>query len=525
MGIVFYFPLLGVLQLGFGGHLNAANPSELSVWPVLWFTLWQAVVSTVICLIIGIPAAYIFYRRSFPGANLIRSLITVPFMLPSLIVAMAIIEMGRPFGGFDPVIAIILANVFANFAVVVRTVGSQWQGLAEQTEEEAELTGSGRLSTALRISLPQLATSIRSSSAIIVLYCASSYGIVLSLGGGRVNTLETAVSISVLQRLDLQHGATLALLQIAFTIAAFTASRWGGANPLSFEPHHGKAKKLDKRDLPATAYTFLITAVLVVIPLLMVFTKAFLDNSGNFTLNNFLLLDGRGYRDLLNITFMQAAFNSVRNLIVATLIAMLIGGITSYLLAERARKHRKKTDPRGLLLDAIFLLPIGVSSVVLGLGYLISLNGNFATLRSQWFLVPLVQSVFAVPIVIRVLYPALISIDSQPREQAMTDGATAMRIFFSIDLALITPAVKTAIAFSALVSLGEFGVASLLSYGDQSTVPMLLYQLISRPGNQNYEMALAVAAILFIITVAIVIWIGKETKVSRRRRVKSKAAA
>lgn len=520
MGVVFYFPLLEVLQIGFGGHLNGSNASEISVWPVLWFTLWQAVVSTGICLLIGIPAAYIFYRRSFRGVNLIRSLITVPFMLPSLIVAMAIIEMGRPFGGFDPVVAIILANVFANFAVVVRTVGSQWQTLADNTEEEAELNGSGRLSTALRISLPQLATSIRSSSAIIVLYCASSYGIVLSLGGGRVNTLETAISVSVLQRLDLQHGATLALLQVAFTIAAFTASRWGGANPLSFEPGHGKARKLDRRDFLAATYTFTITAFLVIIPLVMVFAKAFLDGAGNLTLDNFLLLDGRGYRDLLNISFLEAGFNSLRNLVVSTLIAMFIGGLASYLLAERTRKRRKRKDPNGIVLDAIFLLPIGVSSVVLGLGYLISLNGNLAELRSQWLLVPLVQSVFAVPMVIRVLYPALMSIDSAPREQAMTDGANSLGVFYFIDLALIGPAVKTAVAFSALVSLGEFGVASLLSYGDQSTVPMLLYQLIARPGNNNYEMALAVAAILFVITTLVVLWVSRDTRVSRKRRAK-----
>jgi len=523
VAVLFYWPLLRVLHLGFGEHLVGTNPAEISIWPVLWFTIWQAVVSTALALILGLPGAYVLYRKTFRGAALIRSLITVPFMLPSLVVAIAITELGALIGGLDPVVAIILANVFANYAVVVRTVGSQWQTLDNQTDEEAEVAGAGRFSSTFRVALPQLRSSIRSSSAIVLLYCASSYGIVLSLGGGKVNTLETAISISVLQRLDLQHGSALALLQIAFCLAALTASRWGGTNPLSFEPNLSKATRLDKRDSPAVAFVLITGAVLVFLPLLLVLAKSFISSAGEFTFSNFLLLDSRGSRDLLNITFLEAGFNSIRNVVIATVISFLVGALVSYLLAEHSRKHvrkNKKTDVLGIVLDAYFLLPIGVSAVVIGLGYLITLTGTFAWLRSSWILVPLVQAMLAIPMVVRVLYPALLAIDHSAREQAMTDGARKRQVFFYIDLALVKPVLRTAIAFSALVSLGEFGAASLLAYGDQSTVPMLMYQLISRPGNQNYGMALAVATILTIITTVVVLLVSKEST-SRKKLVKN----
>ena len=429
--------------------------------------------------------------------------------------AMAIIELGKPFGGFNPVVAIVIANVFSNYAVVVRNVGSQWATIALSLEEESELSGAGRLATTFKVVLPQLASSIRSSAAIIALYCASSYGIVLSLGGGQVNTLETALSISVLQRLDLQHGAALALLQVLFTISAYWVSRLRGTNPLSFDTHVGKTKNLDKRDFATAFFSFATVLFLVILPLLLVLMKAFIDSEGGFSFSNFLMLDSKGYRDLLNITFIQASLNSLRNLVISTLLAMLIGGITSYLLAERSRK--KHRDKLGLVLDGIFLMPVGISAVVLGLGYLITFSGDFAFIRSSWLVVPVVQSVVAIPLVIRVLYPAFLSIDEAPREQARTDGARAFQIFKYIDLALVKPALKTAIVFSALVSIGEFGIASLLSYGNQATVPMLLFQLISRPGNQNYEMALAVAAIITVITTIMVLWVSKETKTSRKR--------
>ena len=526
MALLFYWPILKVFVEGLSSGLGS-NVHE--VWPIFWFTIWQAVLSTLICVVLGVPGAYLLYRKSFKSASTIRALISVPFMLPSLVVAIAITQFGGLFGGLNKIVAIILANVFSNYAVVVRTVGSQWQLMDVLAEEAAELAGAGRIRIFFKIALPQLATSIRASSALIVLYCASSYGIVLSLGGGQVNTLETAISTAVLQRLDLQQGSLLALLQIVFSLLAFTASRWGGSNPLSFEPSHKtKTRQIDSRDRPVTLFVVFSLSFFVLLPLLLVMVKAFVNSSGGFTLNNFAMLTSRGNRDLLNITFFDASLNSLRNLVIATVLSILVGGIVSFLLAEHTRKRAlgiTKTDGVGVFLDGIFLLPIGVSAVVVGFGYLITLTGSLAWLRGSWLLVPLAQSVLAIPMVIRVLYPALVSVDHTSREQAMTDGASVWSIFWNIDLLLIRPVLKTAIAFSALVSLGEFGAASLLAFGDQSTVPMLMFSLISRPGGDNYGMALAVTFILIVITTAIVFAVGAEPKREFRKPRDKKQSA
>jgi len=256
------------------------------------------------------------------------------------------------------------------------------------------------------------------------------------------------------------------------------------------------------------------------LPLVLVLGKAFISSVGSFTFDNFSLLNSRGARDLLNISFFEAGLNSLRNLAVATVTSMIVGMLVSSLLAEHSRKrHRRKTDFIGITLDTAFLLPMGVSSVVIAVGYLVTLTGPLAWLRSSWLLVPLVQALFAIPMVIRVLYPSLLAVEAVTREQAMTDGAKGLQLFWHIDLALIRPVLKTAIAFSALVSLGEFGVANLLAYGDQATIPVLMYQLIARPGAQNYSMALAVACILTLLTMIVVFLVSREQpKTSQRKR-------
>jgi len=222
----------------------------------------------------------------------------------------------------------------------------------------------------------------------------------------------------------------------------------------------------------------------------------------------------------LNLTFFDAALNSIRNLLVSTVVSILLGVLFAFLLAEQSRRrHRRKTDFLGISLDAAFLLPIGVSSVVIGVGYLITLRGDLAWLLSSWILVPLVQSVFAIPLVVRIVYPSLLAVEASTREQAMTDGANGFQLFKNVDYPLLRPVMKTAVAFSALVSLGEFGVASLLTFGDQATIPVLMYQLISRPGAQNYGMALAVASILTLLTTLIVLMLTQDSSRKSQMRL------
>jgi thiamine transport system permease protein len=108
------------------------------------------------------------------------------------------------------------------------------------------------------------------------------------------------------------------------------------------------------------------------------------------------------------------------------------------------------------------------------------------------------------PLVIRIVQPALHSIGAELGEQASTDGANALVTFFRIELPLAKQSVAAAFGYAAIISIGEFGAANLLSYGDQATLPTVLYQLISRPGGQNYGMAMAMAAIVIALTFAVV---------------------
>ncbi|MCX8529912.1 MAG: iron ABC transporter permease [Rhodoluna sp.] len=510
IGVLFYWPLATILGRGFNQEWlhDIVDPKTLDV---LWFTFWQAAVSTVLCLILGIPGAYVLYRRRFKGQKVVRALITVPFMLPTVVVATAFSAFHK--WNTSSAIWIIVAHVFINYSLAVRTIGSQWSELDESTEEAAELAGAGRLRSFWSVMLPQLRGSFIASAATIFLYCATSYGIILMVGGGLIHSLETDIANAAIGMLDLPRTSALALIQTLLSVVAFTFSLRGSQSDIDFDGAGDgvKRSRLDKRDAPAAALTTLIVVVLLVAPMVSIFWRALDSSKGAFF--NFTQFDSHGYRELLNVSVMHATANSLRNMLVSACISLVIGVLIAWLMG------RSKTSRSSRLLDLLLLLPLGISTVVLGLGYLVTFSNPLFPLRESWLAVPLIQSVIAVPLVIRIVRPAIAGINAAQLEAAATEGASRWKTWQLIELPLIRKSVVTAAAFACLISIGEFGAASLLAFGDQATLPTVLYALISRPGGDNYGMAMAISSLLMLFTFAIVLVVSLENpRLGRRRR-------
>jgi thiamine transport system permease protein len=293
------------------------------------------------------------------------------------------------------------------------------------------------------------------------------------------------------------------LVQTLITAVAFLigSSLSKGAIGLEQVFEGARKPKVDLRDLPAVLVTAVIVIGLILMPLLLVLVEAF-QVGDSFGIQNFENLATRGARDLLNISVADAALNSLRNMAVAASIAFVLGPLISWLLVRTKRK----------VFDFVFLAPLGVSSVVLGFGFLVSFDGEWFPLRSSWLIVPLAQALIALPMVIRLVYPALVSIGKEPIEQASLDGASSWQTFRFVESGMIKGVLLTALGYAAIISVGEFGASTFLAYGSEGTIPTLLFRLIARPGEQNYGMAMAVSTILIVFVWVVMLLLSRYSR-------------
>lgn len=467
----------------------------LSSNPAIPFTIFQALLSTLLAVFLALPIATLLYRRKFFGSRVLQGIIAVPFLMPTIVVAIALDDYQRffrdSFDGFTAgLIGILVAHVFLNMGLIIRAVGSRIASLDEHQIEAAKLDGADGLRLWREIIFPQLSSTIAASSVLVFLYSATSFGIIRLLGGGSIETIETEIFVEALRNLDIAEASRLAFVQTVITVAAFAVSiRLGN---ISIDSDSGMVKKLQISDIPLLVFSGLVVTSLYLIPTSSIFIKAFVvDGAPSF--QNFINLGGTGTRDLLNISILEASGNSIRNMLIASVVSMLIA-----MAVARASK-----DSQWLALP--FLLPLGISAVVIGLGYLVGFAGIplLSDLRASWVIVPLSQVVIALPLAIRLLQSAFGSIPRELTESAQLDGAGESQRLRLIELPLIAPAWRNVLAFVGLISLGEFSAASFLATGDQATITTLLFRLASRPGGENFGMAMATSALIILVSLLV----------------------
>jgi thiamine transport system permease protein len=378
------------------------------------------------------------------------------------------------------ILIILVAHTFMNFGFIARSVANS--PITNEQIESARLEGASDLKIRYWVELPQLRPQLAAASLLVALYSATSFGLIRVLGNGFVETLETEIAEAALVRLDLDMAWQLASLQTLLTLLLFFMFRHLGAAPANLDESAHLRLRVTPIDKVIAVGSLAITSVI-----LLTILFGALDGPG--LLSNISHLASTGERDLLNITVVNAALNSLRNAGIVVAIALPI----AYLVA---RRHKE---------SGWVLLPIGISPVVVGLATL-ALSGYLPReLTSSWVLLPLVQLVFALPVAYQILRPALRNLDPGILDAAKLDGASNLQRIFSVELPQVRRSVGLAVAFAAMVSIGEFGTASFLAFGENETLPIVLFRLLSRPGEENLGMAMTASA-LYILLAACVIW-------------------
>ncbi len=471
-----YLPLLLILVQGMHPKNLLALFQTTAYYRMFLFTLLQATLSTLLALALGLPLAYLLAHFRFPLRALIRALCLVPFVLPAILLVlgcilvwgnngiinrmMAGLGLGRiPF--LYSFFAIVMAHALYNFGICTRIVSDRWATLSTAQLRAAKNLGAGRLQIYRDIVLPHLRPAIQSSCTIVFLLCFTSFAVVLVLGGGPWHsTLELAIYRLVRMENAMQQAASLALIQLCTTLmVCLLYFRNSTETSAQFRSERKALGMKQAWSLPYLLFLFCVS----ILPLLAIVTFSFglqETRMGATTM---------GLRSMSMLP-LRAFSNSMMLALGAMSCSLLLGATISMLL-------RRLRPQLASLLQLVSFLPYCISPIILSLGYM---HVGLWFGRQSLVLLMLVHAVYAMPLVLRILFLSMTSVQQKLCLAAANLGASPAAIRKTIYLPLMLPGILVAASLAICISLGELSAALMLAPSDKITLPLAIYQLIGR---------------------------------------------
>ncbi|WP_297556263.1 iron ABC transporter permease [Thermococcus sp.] len=508
--IFFYLPLADILRLGLWEDgptlrfISSVLSNSYHRWVIL-FTIGQAVASTILTLLIGLPGAYIFAKYDFPGKRLIRALLTVPFVMPGIMVALGFILLFGKDGfiahliGHDPGIiytwkAILLAHAFYNFPIVVRMVSSLWQRVNPHYEEMAKTLGARGFKLFWKVTLPLISPAIFASAMLTFVFCFLSFSVPLILGGYRYVTMEVDIFSTVMTLLDFRTGAALAVIQIALS-ALFMYIYLRSLDAYSKREEQRvlqRPARLTREDLFSLEglgiilYSTLVF-VFIVAPLIAIVYDSLLYN-GHLSLENYRRVFSPEYNPMFGISTLGTIKNSLLFGFTTVVLSILIALPLAYFL--------NRYDFRGKrVLDVFVMLPLASSPVTVALGYIMAFQST--PLYYTFWIVAIAHSVIAYPFVFRSLSTGLGKIKRNLREAALTLGANEWRAFLKVELPLAFGSLLVGAIFAFAMSIAELGATYMLAKPEYTTMSLAVYKFL---GARHFGSASALSVLLMLVS-------------------------
>ena len=468
---------------------------------IVWFTVWQAALSTALTLAVGVLPAYVLARYSFRGRRLLTAATLVPFVLPTVVVGAAFIAL-LPDSWHGTPRAMIAAHVFFNIAVVVRLVGSMIALIPHDLVGAARTLGASPMKAARLIVLPLLRPALWSAAVVVFLFSFTSFGVAKLLGGPTNPTLEVEIARRATQLGDVAGAAALSVLQLVLlAVVIVWTSRRQRRSSVELQGAAAPRRPRGRSQRRLVVCVCAATVAIIALPMVALVTRSF-RVAGDWSMSAWTKLGTTEVRPGagLGVDPLASIATSLRFAIVAAAIATVVGFLAAAAINASPRAGR--------VLDAGLMLPLATSAVTIGLGMLITFDTWPVDWRARWWLVPLGHALVAVPFVVRALLGVLRAIPADLRAAAATLGASPIRTWWEVDARAMRRPLLAGVGFSAAISLGEFGATTILTRSGTETLPIAIGRLLGRAGALPQAQAFAMATILLLLTTVLVVASG-----------------
>ncbi len=499
-GVLVFVGAATAVLLGHAGGGSGAPLFDAYIGRVARFTLMQAAFSTLLSIVLAIPVARALARqRTFPGRVWIIRLSVVPLGLPALVAALGVIEIWgrqgvvndllRLAGLQNPVsvyglAGILIAHVFFNLPLAARFLLAALDRIPPEYWLSSANLGMGNGAVFRLIEWPVIRRVLPGIAGLVFMLCATSFTIVLTLGGGpAATTIEVAIYQALRFDFDPQRAVLLAFLQIAVTAALLWLISLFGRPPEEGMTAGRAIRRFDgRRRRFSDGAVLLFFTLFTAAPLAATLGSGLAADLGKLAADPML---HRALATSLAISLASAALS--------LLIALPVVLVPR--LAESGDAGAV-TRLMGRALPAVGSLILLVPPVVVATGWFLMLRLFGETGRFAPAVVTVLNALMALPFVVRVLEPAYRTHLSRTARLALSLGVTGWRRFARIDWPALKKPFLTAFAFAMALSLGDLGAVAIFGAEGFVTLPWLLF---SRMASYRTADAAGIALILGVL--------------------------
>jgi len=443
----------------------------------------------------------------------------VPFVLPSIIVVLGFVIFFGNNGVLNRALmnlftlkepplkilysmkAIILAHTFYNFPICIRLISAVWSRINPNMERAAKSLGARGFSLFRTAILPQIMPGILAASALTFIFCFTSFAIILVLGGGpKYSTIEVEIYRLAKVSLDLKMGSALAIWETSLSLFFMyiyikLQHRMSFAEKIQFKYEKPPLSGLIRSPLGPWVILYFITIFsLIIAPMVSAIYYSFLKRSGwagelFYTLEWYRKIISETTSGALSVSYLKVIKNSLFFGFVTICISLPLGTAIAYVTTRPERKSYG-------LLESAAMLPLGISSIILGLGYIKAYQHFPWKITGTWYAIAFAHAVIAYPFVIRSTGAVFRKISPRLVQAGMSLGANRFKTFIRIELPLIKSGIIAGATFAFAISMGEINATLMLYNPELTTMPIAIYRFISA---YNYFAACAMGTILIVI--------------------------
>ncbi len=465
-------------------------------------SLWVSALATILSLIIGIPFGFFISRFHLPGKSMIKTLATLPLILPTFMGAEAwllllgrngcLTQMLKAIGVQLPTIygwkGIVLVFTLHFFPFVFLMVSAAMNSIDKSLEESARNLGANPWRVFRTVTLPIVMPAIVAGGLVVFYMSIENFGVPVLIGEDFKVLAVQAYNefISEMGGNPSMAGAlSMVLVMITLLVTLFQkywVERKSYAMSALRPPEMIKLKPFPTFCI----WLFCVSLVFLSLsPFFVVMISSITKSQGPVMYY--------GHFSLKNLsTALQIAprpiFNSFFLATVSTLIGMVFGLAVSYLVVRR----------RGAittLLDLLIILPLIVAGTVLGIALAATYNKGMIVLTGTWMILVLAYFIRKVPFSIKTTSSILQQIDASVEEASINLGVPPVRSFLKVVVPVMLPGIAAGAIIMWVTTLAELSSTIVLYYGPWSTMTIQIFQYV---GSGDFGLASAYGTILII---------------------------